>query len=67
MLLWEKWQRLLVANLARQDGIDFVSTGPRTGIVTRDSTYWPQHAWRRSQSAYSLFGMKRLRMIPNSL
>lgn len=38
-LLWEERQILSVANLTRQDGIDFLALAPRTGIVTRITTY----------------------------
>lgn len=38
-LLWEERQILSVANLTRQDGIDFLTLAPRIGIVTSVTTY----------------------------
>ncbi len=38
-LLWEERQLLSVANLTRQDGIDFLGIAPRVGIVTETTTY----------------------------
>jgi propanol-preferring alcohol dehydrogenase len=38
-LLWEERQLLSVANLTRQDGIDFLRQAPEMGIVTRTTTY----------------------------
>jgi len=38
-LLWEERQILSVANLTRQDGIDFLGLAPRIGIVTETTTY----------------------------
>jgi propanol-preferring alcohol dehydrogenase len=38
-LLWEERQLLSVANLTRQDGIDFLREAPRMGIVTRTTPY----------------------------
>ncbi len=38
-LLWEERQIRSVANLTRQDGIDFLSRVPEMGIVTRTTTY----------------------------
>ena len=35
-LLWEERQLVSVANLTRQDGIDFLRLAPQIGIVTRD-------------------------------
>ncbi|MCJ8142006.1 zinc-dependent alcohol dehydrogenase family protein [Ancylobacter sp. A5.8] len=45
-LLWEERQVLSVANLTRQDGIDFLDLAPRIGIVTRTTTYPLQQANR---------------------
>jgi len=38
-LLWEERELLSVANLTRQDGMDFLKLAPRVGIVTRTSHY----------------------------
>jgi propanol-preferring alcohol dehydrogenase len=38
-LLWEERQLLSVANLTRQDGIDFLRQVPAMGIVTRTTAY----------------------------
>jgi propanol-preferring alcohol dehydrogenase len=38
-LLWEERQLLSVANLTRQDGIDFLRQVPAMGIVTHTTTY----------------------------
>jgi propanol-preferring alcohol dehydrogenase len=38
-LLWEERQLVSVANLTRQDGIDFLSAAPQMGIVTRTTAY----------------------------
>jgi propanol-preferring alcohol dehydrogenase len=38
-LLWEERQILSVANLTRQDGIDFLSQVPAMGIVTHTTQY----------------------------
>ena len=38
-LLWEERQLVSVANLQRQDGIDFLSLAPEIGIVTHTTTY----------------------------
>jgi propanol-preferring alcohol dehydrogenase len=38
-LLWEERQLVSVANLTRQDGIDFLRLAPRIGIVTKTTTY----------------------------
>jgi propanol-preferring alcohol dehydrogenase len=38
-LLWEERQVLSVANLTRQDGIDFLQQVPKMGIVTHTTTY----------------------------
>jgi propanol-preferring alcohol dehydrogenase len=37
--LWEERQIVSVANLTRQDGIDFLKLAPMIGIVTRTTTY----------------------------
>ncbi len=38
-LLWQERQLLSVANLTRQDGIDFLALAPRVGIVTHTRRY----------------------------
>ena len=38
-LLWEERQLVSVANLTRQDGIDFLRLAPEMGIVTKTTTY----------------------------
>jgi propanol-preferring alcohol dehydrogenase len=38
-LLWEERELLSVANLTRQDGIDFLSQAPAMGIVTHTTPY----------------------------
>jgi propanol-preferring alcohol dehydrogenase len=38
-LLWEERQLLSVANLTRQDGLDFLGQVPRMGIVTKTTQY----------------------------
>jgi propanol-preferring alcohol dehydrogenase len=38
-LLWEERQLVSVANLRRQDGIDFLSLAPEIGTVTHTTTY----------------------------
>jgi propanol-preferring alcohol dehydrogenase len=38
-LLWEERQLVSVANLTRQDGIDFLRVAPKIGIVTRTTSY----------------------------
>ena len=38
-LLWEERQLLSVANLTRQDGVDFLRKAPEMGIVTHTTTY----------------------------
>jgi propanol-preferring alcohol dehydrogenase len=38
-LLWEERQLVSVANLTRQDGIDFLRLAPEMGIVTRTTSY----------------------------
>ena len=38
-LLWEERQLVSVANLTRQDGIDFLSLAPEIGIVTETTSY----------------------------
>jgi propanol-preferring alcohol dehydrogenase len=43
-LLWEERQLLSVANLTRQDGLDFLSLAPRAGIVTTTTRYPLQNA-----------------------
>jgi propanol-preferring alcohol dehydrogenase len=43
-LLWEERALVSVANLTRQDGIDFLSLAPRIGIVTKTTSYPLQKA-----------------------
>jgi propanol-preferring alcohol dehydrogenase len=43
-LLWEERELLSVANLTRQDGLDFLGLVPRIGIVTRTTAYPMQQA-----------------------
>ncbi len=43
-LLWEERELLSVANLTRQDGLDFLSQAPAMGIVTHTTTYTLQRA-----------------------
>src|ERR1035437_3316557 len=38
-LLWEERQLVSVANLTRQDGLDFLSQAPKMGIVTKTTRY----------------------------
>ncbi|MEF9604599.1 alcohol dehydrogenase, partial [Paracoccus sp. PXZ] len=38
-LLWHERQIASVANLTRQDGLDFLSLAPRIGIATETTTY----------------------------
>jgi propanol-preferring alcohol dehydrogenase len=38
-LLWEERQLVSVANLTRQDGVDFLRQAPEMGIVTRTTSY----------------------------
>jgi propanol-preferring alcohol dehydrogenase len=43
-LLWEERELVSVANLTRQDGIDFLTQAPAMGIVTHTTTYRLQQA-----------------------
>jgi propanol-preferring alcohol dehydrogenase len=43
-LLWEERRLVSVANLTRQDGLDFLALAPRIGIVTHTTTYPLQQA-----------------------
>ena len=43
-LLWEERQLLSVANLTRQDGLDFLRQVPQMGVVTRTTRYSLQQA-----------------------
>lgn len=43
-ILWEERQLVSVANLTRQDGIDFFQLLPQMGIVTKTTTYPLQQA-----------------------
>jgi len=38
-ILWEERQIASVANLTRQDGLDFLGIAPKAGIVTKTTTY----------------------------
>ena len=38
-LLWEERQLVSVANLTRQDGLDFLKLAPKMGIVTKTTSY----------------------------
>jgi len=38
-LLWEERQLVSVANLTRQDGLDFLSLAPKIGIITETTRY----------------------------
>lgn len=38
-ILWEERQLVSVANLTRQDGIDFLALAPKVGIVTKTNCY----------------------------
>jgi len=42
--LWEERQLLSVANLTRQDGLEFLALAPKMGIVTRTTRYPLQQA-----------------------
>jgi propanol-preferring alcohol dehydrogenase len=42
--LWEERQLMSVANLTRQDGLDFLRLAPGIGIVTRTTAYPLQRA-----------------------
>jgi len=43
-ILWEERQLLSVANLTREDGLDFLRLSPNMGIVTTTTTYPLRHA-----------------------
>lgn len=43
-MLWEERQLLSVANLTRQDGLDFLRVAPEIGIVTETTSYPLQRA-----------------------
>ena len=43
-LLWEERQLVSVANLTRQDGLDFLRLAPQIGIVTQTTRYGLQQA-----------------------
>jgi propanol-preferring alcohol dehydrogenase len=45
-LLWEERQLVSVANLTRQDGLDFLRLAPEVGIVTQTTRYGLQQANR---------------------
>ena len=47
-LLWEERQLVSVANLTRQDGLDFLRLAPEIGIVTQTTRYPLDGATRRS-------------------
>ena len=38
-LLWEERSLFSVANLTRQDGLDFLSLAPKMGIITKTASY----------------------------
>jgi propanol-preferring alcohol dehydrogenase len=38
-ILWEERQIVSVANLTRQDAIDFLAIGPKAGVRTETTTY----------------------------
>ena len=38
-VLWEERQLVSVANLTRQDGIDFLRLAPEIGIITKTTRY----------------------------
>ena len=38
-ILWEERQLLSVANLTRQDGLDFLGLAPQMGLVVKTRTY----------------------------
>jgi len=39
LILWEERALLSVANLTRQDGIEFLRVAPEIGIVTKTTSY----------------------------
>jgi alcohol dehydrogenase, propanol-preferring len=43
-LLWEERQLMSVANLTRQDGLDFLTLAPEINIITKTTTYPLRHA-----------------------
>ena len=43
-LLWEERRLVSVANLTRQDGIDFLSLAPKIGIIVKTTSYPLQKA-----------------------
>jgi propanol-preferring alcohol dehydrogenase len=43
-LLWQERQLLSVANLTRQDGVEFLRQAPEMGILTHTTTYPLRHA-----------------------
>ncbi len=43
-LLWEERQLMSVANLTRQDGLDFLTLAPEINIITKTTTYPLLHA-----------------------
>ena len=43
-ILWEERQLVSVANLTRQDGIDFLEQVPKIGVVVKTTTYPLQQA-----------------------
>ena len=44
VLLWEERELLSVANLTRQDGLEFLALAPKIGIVTTRTSYPLQQA-----------------------
>ena len=43
-LLWEERSLVSIANLTREDGLEFLSQAPKMGIVTQTTTYPLQQA-----------------------
>lgn len=43
-LLWEERRLVSVANLTRQDGLDFLALAPKIGIIARTTSYPLQQA-----------------------
>jgi propanol-preferring alcohol dehydrogenase len=43
-ILWEERQLVSVANLTRQDGLDFLRLAPQIGIITKTTRYRLQQA-----------------------
>lgn len=43
-ILWEERELLSVANLTRQDGLDFLALAPKVGIIVKTTVYPLKHA-----------------------